>query len=340
MNIKDQSPNQSHAGFFGQTSSLPQAQLQGLLVPWEPTVSYGSGTSLAPLKILKASHQLDTFHEHYGSLNEDAFKITDFTDLVHDLQKRTLPLARGVVQALEQGAALADLGIQSKLKVIRKQSEMLIQYIQNWTEEVLNADQIPFLIGGDHSCPLGLWNAVFKKHPHAGLLHIDAHLDMRESYEGFKFSHASVMYNFKKEFPESQSLHLFMRDFSEEEVQRSQNLNLNIFTDRQIQNKKAKMSWRDICREWLEMLPPKIHITLDIDGMDPQLAPGTGTPVPGGMKFQELKILLEEIVATKHQIVSFDLVEVSGRHQGDFDFNVGARALFELLMSCMASHKL
>ena len=141
------------------------------------------------------------------------------------------------------------------------------------------------MIGGDHSVPLGYIKALADHYPDFGILHVDAHSDLREAYEGFEFSHASIMFNALKIPQISKLVQVGIRDVSEverETIDRS-NHRVVVYYDSLIkQQMYAGTTWADIYRAAIAHLPPKVYISFDVDGLDPKLCPATGTPVPGG----------------------------------------------------------
>jgi agmatinase len=188
-------------------------------------------------------------------------------------------------------------------------------------------------LGGDHSTPLGFMKAVGEKHGDFGILQIDAHCDLREAYEGFVYSHASIMYNALKEIPQLQKLvQVGIRDYSEGEHQFiSQNAQkIRTYFEREIRERRyGGESFKKISEEIIDQLPDKIYISFDIDGLDPKLCPNTGTPVPGGFQTEEVYYIFNQIIKAGKKIVGFDLSEVSTSENG-WDANVGARVLFKL----------
>ena len=147
-----------------------------------------------------------------------------------------------------------------------------------------------------------------------GLLHIDAHADLRKSYQGFKHSHASVMYNvLNLGFPPKKLVQVGVRDFSEEEFQLiKKDLRMECFFDEEIFARLfAGETWAKICQQIIKQLPYEIYISLDVDALSWNYAPGTGTPVPGGLSFRQVLYLFSEIRRQEKKLIAFDLVETS-----------------------------
>jgi agmatinase len=180
---------------------------------------------------------------------------------------------------------------------------------------------------------LGYLQLQAEQHTDFGLLVIDAHMDLRKAYEGFTYSHASIFYNALEQLPQIKKLvQVGIRDYCHEEkeyVEQSEN-RIQIFYDRDMRAKIYQgISWASICEEIVESLPDKVYLSVDIDGLDPKLCPNTGTPVPGGLEYEELVYLLNTLQSSGKTIIGFDLCEVSPG-DSDWDGNVGARLLFHL----------
>jgi len=164
-------------------------------------------------------------------------------------------------------------------------------------------------------------------------LQIDAHCDLREAYEGFNYSHASIMYNALKEIPQLERLvQVGVRDYSLSEWDYVKNSGSRVITyfDKEIKNRQFEgETWKHIAEEMVSKLPQKVFISFDIDGLDRKLCPHTGTPVPGGFELEEVYFIFRKVIESGRKIVGFDLNEV-GVSDSDWNSNVGARVLFKL----------
>ena len=194
------------------------------------------------------------------------------------------------------------------------------------------------MLGGDHSTPLGLIQALAEKHSSFAILQIDAHADLREAYEGFEFSHASIMYNAIKIPQVKKLVQVGIRDYCEAELDLiNSNKKITAFFDRDIKHKQYNgTNWSTICDSIIEMLPDKIYLSIDIDGLDPKLCTHTGTPVPGGFEFEQVVYLVEKLVTSKRKIIGFDLNEVAPG-KDEMDANVGARLLYRVANAMLVS---
>jgi agmatinase len=196
------------------------------------------------------------------------------------------------------------------------------------------------VLGGDHSSPLGLMRSLAQHYDHYSILHIDAHADLRVAYEGFEFSHASIMHN-ALHIPQIDRLvQVGIRDTCPAEVAAVNESGDRVvaFYDWAIQEGRFMgKTWHSQCQEMLNLLSDTVYISFDIDGLDPALCPNTGTPVPGGLQFEEAMYLLKLVGRSGKRIIGFDLCEVSPG-EDDWDGNVGARVLYRLVSSTLQSH--
>ena len=226
------------------------------------------------------------------------------------------------------------------LKKINAAGNELNQWVKNESLELLNQNKIVALLGGDHSTPLGLMQALAEKHRAFGILHIDAHADLREAYEGFEFSHASIMFNAIKIPQVTHLVQVGIRDFCEAENNLIQSdKRITTIFDRDIKHQQYEgSSWASICDNIVETLPEKVYLSFDIDGLDPKLCPNTGTPVPGGLELEQAIYLIEKLVYSGRTIIGFDLNEVVPGDD-EWDANVGARLLYRLANMCLVSNR-
>jgi agmatinase len=191
-------------------------------------------------------------------------------------------------------------------------------------------------IGGDHSISFGCIQAHAEKYPDLGILHLDAHADLRNAYEGFTWSHASIMYNVVQRLPGVKTLvQVAIRDMSQEEHQLIEDSNgrIRAWFDSTLQQKQFDgVPWNRLVDEIVSELPQNVYLSFDIDGLDPVLCPHTGTPVPGGLSFPQANALLAGVVRSGRTIVGFDLTEVAPDPEGgEWDGNVGARLLYKMI---------
>jgi len=318
---------------FGLPFDSDESEVIVIPVPWEVTVSYSSGTANGSQAIFNASFQVDLYDPNV----KDAWKIGIAMDKVNpEIRKKSDLLRKNVekyISMLSDGKAASSNSTMKKIKEeVNAASLWLNKLIKERSNYFLNKNKVIALLGGDHSTPLGLMQAVAEKHSSFAVLQIDAHADLRKAYEGFEYSHASIMYNAIK-IPQIKKLvQVGIRDYCEAEFELIQNSRgrITTFFDRDIKRQQYEgKNWANICDQIIKTLPEKVYISFDIDGLDPKLCPHTGTPVAGGFEFEQVLYLFEQIVAAKKQIVAFDINEVSPG-KDEWDANVGARLLYRM----------
>ncbi len=246
--------------------SCPENALFHIIpVPYEQSVSYGGGTAKGPAAILEASTQLEVF------------------------DNKSCP---------------ADFGLHTAPFVdCSNDHDTNLNNVKNAVAKTLKLNKIPVILGGEHTLTTGAIDALIEKHgDDFGVIQFDAHADLRDSYEGSKYSHACVMKRiFDRNIPFYQ---IGVRSYSLEEQQLRDKYNL-AYLDAEELNKQGVESFK-----LPEGFPEKIFITFDIDGLDSSIIPATGTPVPGGIGWWDAMWLIERIM-NQRTCIGFDVVEFS-----------------------------
>jgi len=315
------------SGFFGLDHKPSDALIQVLPVAWEGSTSQGSGASACFPFLQSASHYVDLHHERYGSAYRAGIACND----------QMLSFSKQVQAKCKDGdkATVRDQLYASILNELKKQ-----------TKTVLKQGSIPVVVGGDHSVPLGAMLAiddgVSAQGQEWGILHLDAHLDMRRSYEGMQNSHASIMYHVSQNARSLRGLvSVGIRDYCREEILHAGSISAHVLSDRKMRRRLAQgKSLSDVFAAAIKKLPEKVYLSFDIDGLDMTLCPSTGTPVPGGLLFHEMQLLLDLVVESGREVVGADLCEVvcvGGSPHESVDAIVGARVLWELCNAAIAS---
>jgi agmatinase len=326
--------------------SLPfpeeDARLVIVPIPWEVTVSYTAGTARAPEHILNASLQVDIFDPDYKDVWKQGFYMRPCDKKVLLKSDYLRKEAELYINYISQGEIVADNKFMCKtLKEINEGSNFLNAWVYEQTKDLLDQGKLVGLLGGDHSTPLGFYKAIAEKYDNFGILQIDAHCDLRKCYEGFKYSHASVMYNTLEEIPQLKKLvQVGVRDFCDEEFNYMVSSKQRIITyfDKDIKERQYEgQTWKAITDEIVNHLPQNVYISFDIDGLDPKLCPHTGTPVQGGFETEQIFYLFKKVLQSGRKLIGFDLVEV-GISRNEWDENVGARCLFKLCNMMVANN--
>ncbi|HET7117635.1 MAG TPA: agmatinase family protein [Hanamia sp.] len=330
-------------GIFGLPFTEEDAKLILLPVPWEVTVSYKPGTARASEHICKASLQVDLIDDDIPEGWEQGIFLREMDKNIlakSDYLRKEAELYINYITGGDE--ADGNKFMQKVLKEINEGSNFLNEWVYEKTKELLDKGKLVGILGGDHSSPLGFYKAIAEKHGEFGILQIDAHCDLREAYENFKYSHASIMYNALGEISQLTKLvQIGTRDYSLCEVDYIKKSNSRVVTyfDKDIKERGYEgETWKQITDEIISHLPQKVHISFDIDGLDPKLCPNTGTPVQGGFETQQVYYLLRRIIESGRQLIGFDLNEV-GISLNEWDENVGARVLFKLCNLLIASNE-
>jgi agmatinase len=294
-------------------------------VPFDATTSYGNGAAKAPEAIVEASHQIELFHEAAGEFwNRGIVLVPDN----HGLEALSEEASRHVRSARAAGADAEE----ARAEVNRISAE-LDAHVREGARRAFDAGRQVGVIGGDHATALGLIEETSARHEGVGILWIDAHHDLRCAYEGFERSHASVLFNVLEKCPGvSRVVQVGTRDFCAEEQKRVVDLKgrVVVHTDESMAKDAMRgVLFTDRIDRIIGALPKDVHVSFDIDGLDPSLCPSTGTPVPGGLSFNQAIALLRAVIRSGRRVVSFDLVEVVPGVT-PIDVIVGARILFEL----------
>jgi agmatinase len=330
-------PNQAgnpNNNIFGLPFTEEESKVVLLPIPWEVTVSFGAGTSRAADQIFKASLQVDLFDPDVKDGWKNGFYMIPIDRKVLLKSDYLRKEAELYIDYISKGDDVqANKFMCKSLKDINEGSLFLNSWVYDKTKALLEKGKLVGLIGGDHSTPLGFFKAIGEQYGEFGILQIDAHLDLRISYEDFKYSHASIMYNALQEIPQLKKLvQVGIRDYSEDENQYVLDHSDRIVTyfDKDIKERQFEgETWKTIVGEIVEQLPEKVYISFDVDGLDPKLCPNTGTPVAGGFEAEQVNYLFKKVIESGRKLVGFDLNEV-GVGEGGLDANIAARILFKL----------
>lgn len=323
--------NPSEAGkkgtIFGLPYDLEEADIVLLPVHLDATVSYSDGTAKAPSQILEESSQIDL--SLLGVNKPWSLKVAMHKKIVKKSHNEIhRGRAKNVIKAIESGKRV-DAG---EIDFVNEFCDRVHKEVEELSDQYLNGNRIVGVVGGDHSSPLGLIRALAARHEF-GMLQVDAHMDLRKSYEGFEYSHASIMYNALKLKSVSKLVQVGIRDFCEEEVafgQLSKDRITTFYDEKLFRDRLNGVNWLDQCESMIDELPEKIYISFDVDGLHPSLCPNTGTPVPGGLFFNEVTILLDQIVKSGKRIIGFDICETAPK---SWDANVASRILYRIAIS-------
>ncbi len=330
---------------FGKTPSYKDSRVVLLGLPWSATASFGRGAEEGPLLLSKNSLQMDFFSESTGG--EDIrqkgvffHQLADLKPLSEKIRTRALPL-------FQMGEEAPGNFPPKTLQELNQLCTRMVEEVFCHTRFVHQSGKHPGLVGGEHSVSEGAIRYFYEVYPEElGVLHIDAHADLRKSYQGLEHSHASVMYNVLEKCPGLCALvQVGVRDYCKEEYLKIKaHKNIHTFFDAEVKARlfEGRQTFSQVAKEIIHLLPEKVYISLDVDGLQPFLFPHTGTPVPGGLSFEELNYLFSRLLESKKQIVGFDIVEVAApqKKYTVWDAQPAARLLYRLCQMILHSSSL
>jgi agmatinase len=327
------------SGVYGLPHSEEEAAVVLVPVPFEATTSYGGGAAGGPEAILSASRQVDLFDVETGRPYEAGIHMLPLAERVLALDAAARADAAPVVEA---GGAGDDAALLAAAARVNAASEEVNRWVEGEVTRLLAAGKRVGVVGGDHAVAYGGIAAHAKRFPGMGVLHLDAHADLRRAYEGFEHSHASILFNVVERLPGvARLVQVGLRDVSDEEMAYALASRGRIVQHHDALLAAARFDgepWGAQVRRIVEGLPRDVYLSFDVDGLDPTLCPHTGTPVPGGLSFQEACALVAGVARSGRRIVGFDLVEVAPGPEGDeWDGNVGARLLYKMIGWTLAS---
>lgn len=330
---------------FGLPFEAAESNVILIPVPFEMTTSYGRGTAGGPKTILDASPQLDLFDVDFAESGlprpwEFGIHMEASSAKIRKLNKLGCQLSKPIIDC--GGRIGSNKALRTKLLKVNKISNELNLVVYEKCKTYLAMRKIVGVVGGDHSVSFGAVQAVAQKFPGVGILHIDAHADLRTAYEGFEHSHASIMNNIIHKIPGvSKLVQVGIRDFCDEEYGlATQHKKIKCYFDALLRDQLfSGQTFAKLAQDIMSHLPDKVYVSFDIDGLDPALCPSTGTPVPGGLSFQQAIYLIKALANSGRTIVGFDLNEVAPAKgkKNEWDGNVGARILYKLCGAALFS---
>jgi agmatinase len=323
-------PAPAESGIYGLPFSVEDSRVIIVPVPFEATTSYGGGTSKGPAAVLEASKQVDLFDQETGRPYAGGIAMLDVPKNVLRWNSAAKKVAAHVI---EKGGVVDRLTRDAAEKV-NDYGDRVNAWVYEQTVDLLRRGKLVVILGGDHSVPYGSIRAHAQKYPGLGILHLDAHADLRDSYEGFTWSHASIFNNVMRKIPGIVKLvQVGVRDFGQAErkmIDTSGGRIVTFYDSELAARKEEGVAFAKLADQIVAALPDDIYLSWDIDGLDPTLCPGTGTPVPGGLSWNEAIGLLRAVRRSGKRIVGLDLCEVSPG-ETEWDANVGARLLYKMI---------
>lgn len=332
-NFDPNGPGNINNNLFGLPFDTKDAEVVIIPVPWDGTASYSGGTAKGPEAVFDASMQVDLYFEGVKDAWKLGIAMEEISEKWAKKSVETREHTEKYFDYLADGGDIAESkGAKQLITDVNKSGKELSKWVRTKALKYLKEGKIVGVLGGEHSTPLGLMEALADHYGSFGILQFDAHADLRKAYEGFEYSHASIMYNALKINQVEKLVQVGIRDICQEEVDII-NANPKRIKTYYWGNIAEQMyegtTFAKICDGIVKSLPANVYISFDIDGLDPKLCPNTGTPVAGGLEFQQAIYLIKKVVEAKKRIIGFDLNEVAPGND-EWDANVGARLLYNL----------
>jgi agmatinase len=323
------------SGPFGLDHSAEDALIHILPVPFDATTSYRDGAAFGPDAILAATHQVELADLQFGQPYRAGLHWLEADPRIAEWNAEAREYAEPIIA--RGGMIDGDPDMTRALQRVDELGAKVNEHVTERTNAILAAGKRPLIVGGDHSVPYGAICAAAQLHPGLGILHFDAHADLRVAFEGFRWSHASILHNVLEDAHELEALlQVGLRDLGQAEVERihSDPRVHAVFDHEWAAARLAGLDQVSFVRDRIALLPDTVWVTFDVDGLDPVLCPGTGTPVPGGLDWNEAALWLKTLADSGRTVVGADLVEVrpgdSGDAEDSWDAIVGARLLYRL----------
>lgn len=255
-------------------SNFDNSKVAIVSAPYEHTVSYGGGTKYGPEAIIKASQFVEFYDEEFD---------------------RELCFEQGIctIEPLDFGG---------------KANKDALDMIYNQVKELLAKDKFVITLGGEHTISSAPIKAHHEKYPNMSILQFDAHSDFRDTYEGSKYSHASIMARVAEFFPNDKITQVGIRAQCIEEANFIKENKVNTFYANAIRRGVHGQDWQ---QSVVDTLSDEVYITFDVDYFDPSIMPATGTPEPDGFLYHETLDLLRKIKAAGKRVIGFDVVELA-----------------------------
>ena len=313
----------SGSGWYG--CETQAGSLAVIEVPFDATSSYHRVAADAPQALKEASHQVElTLID--GRCPADLGLVAQRLEL-EELNHQ----ARAAMDQLRGGS-------NSAAKTVDGLASTVDHALSNALSDQWAQQRQTLVIGGDHGSTFAAMDTAKTVYPDLGILHMDAHADLRDAYEGVICSHASVMYRLKSKHPGLRLVQVGLRDLGHHEQQQihSDPEIIAFFDEALVQQEFLGMPWAEQARAIIEALPQNVWISLDIDALDPSLCPHTGTPVPGGLSYYQTVDLIDRIASSGRTLIGADLSEVAAH---PFDALIGARLAYRLLAALSKTKK-
>ena len=275
-------------------SEYDNSEIVIISAPYEHTTSYGGGTKAGPEAILSASAYVEFYDDEF---------------------ERELCFDKGI-------AALLPIDFGDSVDV------EALNILGKTVADVINDGKFAVTLGGEHTISTAPIKAHFEKYPGMSVLHFDAHSDLRDEYEGSKYSHASFMARVTEFFPTGKVTQVGIRAQCKEEAEFIKSNNINTFYASAIRRGVYGNDWQ---QKVVDTLTEEVYVTFDVDYFDPAIMPATGTPEPDGFLYSETLDIFRRLNAAGKEIIGFDVVELAPIEGLEHPNLTTARLVYKLL---------
>jgi agmatinase len=276
----------TYGGLLPEDSAFEQARVVILPIPYEQTTTYGTGTKKGPQALIDASRHMELYDEE---LDYEVYQVG-----IHTLRE---------------------------LETVASGPAAMMDRITEVTRELLNGGKFVVGLGGEHTISFGLVRAHAERFPGLSVLQFDAHTDLRDTYQGTPYNHASVLRRISEIVP---AVHVGIRSMSREEAAWVKTREARVFYASEVVGSASMATTIS------EALTDHVYVTICLDGFDPSIMPAVGTPEPGGLGWYDVLRIVRRVAETRH-IVGFDVVELfpmAGNIAPDF---LAAKLVYKVL---------
>ncbi len=326
--------------YFRQSVSPDQAEAVIVSATWSVTADDSSGAAYAPDAIIEASAHLPLYDIPSGESLEGRVATADVDYDIQEWSQQLSADAAKVITAASDGEPISGDYFQRRITRINDANRRMRGSVAHEVGKWLDAGKGVGIVGGSHSVSVGAAHAAANRNEGLGVLVLDAHCDLLGVEQTiFDYTHRSVVRNMIESIPTlGRIVEVGVREAERSEIERAEEAgNITLFTaDRLAAERFEGRTWAEQCREIVAVLPPKVYISVDVDAFAMECFPHTGSPVAGGIGFDEA-VYLFNTVAAEREIVAFDLTEVVPRLESGIDAKMGAQLLSRLCGAMLRS---
>lgn len=330
-------------GIFGLPFDLEESEAVIIPIPWDVTAP-SDGAANAPDAVFEASKNISLYQEKLEDAwkeglymhnipvkwKESSFQLRKIRNRIHSQHNKKLTDAKR-----------AELS--KDCKNINLTSRLLNEWVEHISGEYLKSNKLVGLLGGGQAVSSGFLTALSRKYDSFGILHLDAHPDLLNTYEGLEFSDFSCMYYALKISQLRKLVLAGCREISyaEDDIIQKNYQMIKLFSDKYIKERHFKgTTFKMMISEIISPLPKNVYISFDAGVLQPAAMPHVGFPQPSGFSYEEISFLFSELRQSGKKIIGFDLSGIRPKKENNFwDAQLGAHLLFELSSLMINTHK-